>query len=81
MNHDATPHFGVCIRNQGCEDLQLLKLYPLLPDATAAGAGLIRVVDDSGEDYLYPTENFIPVPLPAAIEQILSAIPVSVGSR
>jgi hypothetical protein len=81
MSNEATPHFGVCIRNQDCEDLQLLKLYPILPDLTAEGAGLIRVVDDSGEDYLYPAENFIPVSLPAAVEQVLSAIPVSVSSR
>jgi hypothetical protein len=81
MSNEATPHFGVCIRNQGCEDLQLLKLYQILPDPTAEGAGLIRVVDDSGEDYLYPAENFIPVSLPATVEQVLLAIPVSLNTR
>ncbi|MBW8878676.1 MAG: hypothetical protein JF614_27270 [Acidobacteria bacterium] len=75
MSNGAAPHFGVCIRNQGCEDLQILKLYPILPDPTAEQAGLIRVVDDSGEDYLYPAENVIPVPLPDAIEQILRRFP------
>src|SRR6476661_8163109 len=54
MSHETPPHFGVCIRNQGCEDFQLLKLYPILPDQTAESAGLLRVADDSGEDYLYP---------------------------
>ena len=81
MSHETPPHFGVCIRNQGCEDLQLLRLYPILPDPTAESAGLIRVVDDSGEDYLYPAESFIPLPLPAAVEQVLSAIPVGVNAR
>lgn len=81
MNGQAIPHFGVCIKNQGCEDLQLLRLYPILPDPSAEKSGLIRVVDDSGEDYLYPTENFLPVPLPASVEQILSAIPPSVPSK
>lgn len=75
MSNGTPPHFGVCIRNQGCKDLQLLKLYPIIPDQTAESAGFIRVVDDSGEDYLYPGESFIPVPLPAAVEQVLSAIP------
>lgn len=56
-------------------------IYPILPDPTAEGAGLIRVIDDSGEDYLYPAENFIPVPLSAAIEQVLSAIPVGMNAR
>jgi hypothetical protein len=81
MTNGTPHHFGVCIRNQGCEDLQLLKLYPILPDPTAEGAGPIRVVDDSGEDYLYPSENFIPVSLPATVKQVLLAIPVSLNTR
>lgn len=64
MNDEATPHFGICIKNQGCEDLELRKLYEiLLPDEVSREAGLLRVVDDSGEDYLYPAENFVLLPL------------------
>jgi hypothetical protein len=70
----ADPHFVVCIRNEGCEDLQLRKLYEMLPDETAAAGGLLRVIDDSGEDYLYPAENFIAVRLPASVERTLAAI-------
>ena len=79
--HERTtsPPFVACIKNYGCEDLQLLKLYPLLPDEAAAEEGLLRIVDDSGEDYLYPAENFILVPLPAWVEQALAAVP-TVGS-
>lgn len=78
MSDEAGPHFGICINNQGCEDLQLRKLYPILPDETAEKAGLIRVVDDSGEDYLYPAESFIPIPLPASVKQALAKISAEV---
>ena len=81
MTNEPPPHFVVCIRTQGCEDLQLLKLYLILPDQAAENAGLIRIVDDSGEEYLYPAESFISVSLPAAVEQVLSAIPARVRSR
>jgi len=50
--------FAVCIRNNGCEDLQLRKVYSVLPAEEADRAGCLRVIDDSGEDYLYPAEYF-----------------------
>ena len=78
LSNEATHHFGVCIKNTDCEDLQILKLYAILPDEDAEREGLLRVVDDSGEDYLYPAENFIPLPLPPSVEQALAAIPSSV---
>ena len=77
MDNPGLFHFGVCVRNDGCEDLQLRKLYQILPDETAERSGLLRVIDDSGEDYLYPAANFIPVSLPASVAQILSEIPAS----
>jgi hypothetical protein len=51
--------FGICVRNEGCEDLQLQKIYSVLPDEKADRAGYLRVIDDSGEDYLYPAGNFV----------------------
>ena len=48
----------LCIRNDGCEDLELRKLYLVLPDKSAAAEGYIRVIDESGEDYLYPENCF-----------------------
>lgn len=81
MNSEATPHFGVCIKNEGCDDLELRKLYQLLPDEAAEDSGLLRVVDESGEDYLYPAENFIRLPLSATIEQILADLPVGTPAR
>lgn len=75
--NESTPHFGICIKNEGCDDLQLRKLYQILPDETAERAALLRVVDDSGEDYLYPAANFILVSLPASVEETLAAIPAA----
>jgi len=70
-------HFVVCIRNEGCEDLHLRKLYPQLPDESAARSGFIRVIDESGEDYLYPEGNFLRLDLPEPVEEALAALPVA----
>ena len=64
--------FLLCVRNRGCEDLQLRKLYQQLPDHAAADEGYVRVVDDSGEDYLYPSRCFVAVDLPRHAEKALS---------
>ena len=73
----AKPHrkkqFLLCIRNKGCEDLQIRKLYECLPDRRGAEEGYVRVVDDSGEDYLYPATHFVAVELPREAERALAA--------
>lgn len=56
--------YVLCIRNDACDDLELRKVYRALPDVRAAGEGYLRVVDESGEDYLYPESYFVPVTLP-----------------
>jgi hypothetical protein len=63
--------FAICIRNEQCEDLEPRKLYRVLPDKAAAADGYIRVIDESGEDYLYPEEYFLPIELPKAAEKAL----------
>jgi hypothetical protein len=51
--------FVVCVRNDGYElDLAPRKVYAVLPDASAERSGWIRIVDDTGEDYLYPQKFF-----------------------
>jgi hypothetical protein len=60
MEQTNNLRFVICIQNEGSEDLQPRKLYQVLPDETAAAEGYIRVIDDSGEDYLYPANFFIP---------------------
>jgi len=63
--------FVICIRNEDCEDLEPRKLYRVLPDEAAAEDGYIRVIDESGEDYLYPQAYFLPIELPKAAEKVL----------
>lgn len=58
--------FVICIKNDDCEDLELRKIYEVLPDEKAAEDDYIRVIDESGEDYLYPADYFYPVELPQA---------------
>ena len=67
-----TPQFLLCVRNDGCEDLQLRKLYQMLPDASAAEEGYVRVVDESGEDYLYPASYFLAIALPETVARELA---------
>ena len=57
------PRFAMCVRNEECEDLELRKVYRILPDKRAAQDGYVRVVDESGEDYLYPESYFVAVRL------------------
>jgi hypothetical protein len=67
-----THRLCVCVKNQGYEaSLELRKIYETVSDAEAAEHGQIRVIDESGEDYLYPEEFFVRVELPAAVEQKL----------
>ncbi len=56
--------FAVCVANEGYEDLEVWKVYQVLPDAKAAEVGCIRVIDESGEDYLYPADRFVAVDFP-----------------
>ena len=57
--------YVVCIKNDGHpESLELRKIYRSLPDADAARHGYTRVVDETGEDYLYPGHYFLAVTLP-----------------
>jgi hypothetical protein len=63
----ASSSFALCVEDGGMEDLEARKLYQILPDRDAAREGYIRVVDESGEDYIYPSDLFVPVRLPAAV--------------
>lgn len=58
------PKFALCIRNEDCGDLETRKVYQVLADDDAANEGYLRVVDETGEDYLYPASYFVLVDLP-----------------
>lgn len=64
--------YVICLSNQGCEDLEVRKIYQVVPDAKAGESGHLRVVDESGEDYLYPQENFVEIALPKQVEEALA---------
>jgi hypothetical protein len=67
-----TGRFAVCINNDGYPaSLELHKIYRVLPDNVAESDGDLRVVDDSGEDYLYTAERFVTLDLPHAVEKTL----------
>ncbi len=62
--------FVICVSNRGyAASLELRKIYQVIPDETAWKLHQIRVIDESGEDYLYPDEFFVPVQLPRAAER------------
>lgn len=63
--------FALCIGNRDCEDLEIRKIYQVLPDDDAEKEGYIRVIDESGEDYLYPQAYFILVQLPREAQEAL----------
>ena len=64
------PSAVVCVQNDGNEvSLQLWKIYKLLRDNDAKSEGFLRVIDESGEDYLFPEENFVPIELPREVKR------------
>lgn len=65
--------FVLCVDNGGYSaSLEPRKIYQALKDPTAESRGLLRVVDESGEDYLYPSNLFVPIEVPAAAERAFS---------
>lgn len=59
--------FVLCVRNDGADDLEPRKVYQVVPDRSAAREGHVRVIDESGEYYLYPAEYFAPVKLSVGV--------------
>jgi len=63
--------FAICIRADDSDLLTPRRIYEVLPDESAAQSQYIRVIDDEGEDYLYPASYFVFVDFPPAVEQAL----------
>ena len=64
------PRFVICVRNKDYPaSPELRKVYRLLADEKASKHHQVRVGDESGEDYLYPEEYFVPIKLPQAAER------------
>lgn len=65
--------FVICINNDGFPaSLEVRKVYRVLPDPTAAAHHCLRILDESGEDYIYPEDLFIPIELPQAAKEALA---------
>lgn len=63
--------FVLCIENKDCEDLEKRKVYQIIPDKKAESEGYFRIIDESGDDYLYPQSYFIAIQLPKEAHNIL----------
>jgi hypothetical protein len=73
MPRNKQKQFVLCVRHDEAEDLVPRKVYEVLPDRKALQDGYLRVIDESGEDYLYPESYFVAITLPAAAHEALSA--------
>jgi hypothetical protein len=70
MSQDRSSEAVLCLDNVGNEaSLQLWKIYKALRDDDAMSEGFLRVIDESGEDYLFPEENFARIELPADVKR------------
>ena len=68
----AGRQFAVCVSNDGYEaSLERNKIYVVLPDKVAEKDGDLRVVDESGEDYLFSADRFVAIDVPAAVKASL----------
>ncbi len=69
MGQSKAARFALCLRNEGEDDLVLFKLYKVLPDESAAREDFIRIVDESGADYLYHISRFAMIAVPKTVER------------
>ena len=75
MTKRQTKQFALCLKNTGNEaSLILGKVYRVLPDARAAKDHLVRIIDESGEDYLFHKNQFALVDFPQAVRKKILAL-------
>lgn len=68
----STSRFLICVENKGYTvSLEKRKIYLALPDAPALKYGHVRVIDESGEDYLYPQSLFLPISIPQSLRKAI----------
>ncbi len=71
-NHQQISSYVLCIDDGGYpESLEVRKIYAVLPDERAAANNYIRVIDETGEDYLYPKKYFVSIELPPEVAKVL----------
>lgn len=73
MANKISSSYVVCIKNDGYQaSLEQRKIYQVLPDAEAENHQMLRVIDESGEDYLFPASYFVPIALPQTLIEALA---------
>lgn len=72
--HSQPNQFAVCLNNEGYKaSLEIGKIYRVIADEVASADGLIRVVDESGEDYAFSSNRFYPIEVPKPVAEVLLA--------
>ena len=72
IDQSSVNQFAVCLDNQGYEaSLEVGKIYRVVNDEQAKASGLIRIIDESGEDYAFSSNRFHPIAVPKAVEKVL----------
>ena len=75
MTMNTKKQYALCINNIGYESsLILKKVYEVVPDEPAERDDMLRVIDESGEDYLFHNKHFVLVEFPAEVERALAAV-------
>jgi hypothetical protein len=71
----SKPKYILCINNAGYPaSLEQRKIYLTLPDKSAEAKGLLRVIDESGEDYLYPAARFVAIEIPQQAREAFAGV-------
>ena len=74
QNHTSEVRYAVCINDGGyVDDLKVRTIYQVLPDESAARSHYVRIVDETGEDYLYPEIYFVLIDVPREVEEIFAS--------
>jgi hypothetical protein len=74
MKTNLAQSFVVCLNNEGyLAALEVGKIYRVIPDADADANGLLRIIDESGEDYAFSANRFHPIEVPQHVEEVLFA--------
>lgn len=71
MKNTHPTQYAICLMNENAEDLVVRKIYPVAPDERAEKEKHPRIIDESGDDYLYPAEYFFIIELPQKVERAL----------
>ncbi len=74
--NERSQRFLLCLNNEDYPaSLEVRKIYQVVPDPVAESRGFVRVIDESGEDYLFPSQCFVPVELPRDVTKLFAGAP------